>query len=392
MDCEISYAPARQTRHNVKRAIRQAFDGVSDPDPLPKADFGYVLVGPNRPRHLSKLADPVESPVDRVGDPCVRKGGAMSDEVLSPSAMALYERLITAATMPVDASTLDDPAVQELLQAGFAETTGNPPTELVPIPPVTAFERVLTDLQAEFLDQQRQLLEAYTYLDGLQQRFLETQPASDADSLAQIRPEAGAFAEEVAALTASAKTEIWCWNIKLEHPDGADLRVRTVYDTAFLQREDGATVLRHARAAGEELRIADELASSMLIVDETAVALPLASAAGGAVVVRSPLVINAMREFFEMIWQRSVPWIDRESASETLTSMQRQVVALMAVGHSDEEIAGHLGVSLRTVRRHVGEIMEFLQATTRFAAGIAAARAGLLDDATLPALDVEPQA
>ncbi len=311
----------------------------------------------------------------------------MSDDVLSPSAMALYERLITTATMPIEPSTLDDPAVQELLRTGFAEIAGDSETELVPIPPVTAFERVLTDLQAEFLDQQRQLLEAYTYLDGLQQRFLETQPASDADSLARIRPDPGAFAEEVAELTASAESEIWCWNIKLEHSDDANLRIRTVYDTAFLQREDGSAVLREARAAGEELRIADELASSMLIVDEAAVALPLASTSGGAVVVRSPLVVNAMREFFEMIWQRSVPWIDRENASENVTAIQRQVVALMAVGHSDEEIAGHLGVSLRTVRRYVSEIMEFLQASTRFAAGIAAARAGLLDDTTLPVID-----
>jgi DNA-binding CsgD family transcriptional regulator len=386
VDREVPYTPAGQTRHNVKRAIGQAFDHVSDPGPLPKADFGYVPSGANHPRHLSKLADSVgQVSAESVDHLCVHEGELMSDDVLSPSAMALYERLITTATMPIEPGTLDDPAVQELLRTGFAELAGDSQTELVPIPPVTAFERVLTDLQAEFLDQQRQLLEAYTYLDGLQQRFLETQPASDADSLARIRPDAGAFAEEVAELTASAKSEIWCWNIKLEHSDDANLRVRTVYDTAFLQREDGSAVLREARAAGEELRIADELASSMLIVDETAVALPLASTSGGAVVVRSPLVVNAMREFFEMIWQRSVPWIDRENASENVTAMQRQVVALMAVGHSDEEIAGHLGVSLRTVRRHVGEIMEFLQASTRFAAGIAAARAGLLDDTPLPA-------
>lgn len=321
----------------------------------------------------------------------------MTDEVLSASAMTLYERLITAAALPIgaDGVTLDDPAVTELIEAGFANLDGEPHAQLVPVAPVTAFERVLTDLQAEFLDQQRQLLDAYTYLDGLQERFLETQPASDADELAEIRSDAGAFVEAIAQLSAAAQTEIMCWNVALQQlPDDrpqADKapRTRTVYDTAFLQREGGANVLRPARAAGEELRIADELPSSMLIVDCTAVVLPLATASAGALVIRSPLVVNAMCEFFEMIWQRSVPWIDRDSAVEVLTPVQHQVVALMAVGHSDEEIASHLGVSLRTVRRHVADVMERLEAGTRFAAGIAAARAGLLDDTNFPAVDAQ---
>lgn len=316
----------------------------------------------------------------------------MTDEILSASAMALYERLITAAVLPLgaDGVTRDDPAVTELLEAGFAQLDGDPPAQLLPVAPVTAFERVLTNLQAEFLDQQRQLLDAYTYLDGLQERFLETQPASDADELAEIRSDPGAFVEAIGRHTTAAETEILCWNIALQQfrngpdADGRAVRTRTVYDTAFLQREGGAKVLRTARAAGEELRIADDLPSSMLIVDTTAVVLPLAAAATGALVIRSPLVVNAMREFFEMIWQRSVPWIDRDSAAEVLTPVQHQVVALMAVGHSDEEIATHLGISLRTVRRHVADVMERLQASTRFAAGIAAARAGLLEDADLP--------
>jgi DNA-binding CsgD family transcriptional regulator len=318
----------------------------------------------------------------------------VTDEVLSASAMTLYERLITAAVLPIgpDGAMLDDPAVAELIEAGFAHVDDN---QLLPVAPVTAFERVLTDLQAEFLDQQRQLLDAYTYLDGLQERFLETQPASDADELAEIRSETGAFVEAVAQLSATAEAEIMCWNIALQQfsddrPTPArPAHTRTVYDTAFLQREGGANVLRRARAAGEEFRIADDLPSSMLIIDSAAVVLPLEAASTGALVIRSPLVVNAMREFFEMIWQRSVPWIDRDSAAEVLTPVQHQVVALMAVGHSDEEIAGHLGVSLRTVRRHVADVMDRLQAGTRFAAGIAAARAGLLDDTNFPVGDSE---
>ena len=323
----------------------------------------------------------------------------MTDAALSASAMALYERLVAATALPMDAgeSGFGDPAVQELLRAGFAEMSEEPPARLLPVAPVAAFERVLNRLQAEFFDRQRQLLDTYTYLDNLQQRFLETQPESDAESLVEIQPDRP-FVDTVAHLVASAESQLFCWNIALqqlrlgqqnvdgERVAGTGIRTKTVCDTAFLHQEGGATLLRRARAAGEELRIADELASAMLIIDSTAVALPLTAGSTGALVIRSPLVVNAMQKFFDLTWQRSVPWIDRESAGVLLTPIQRQVVALMAIGHSDEEVADHLGISLRTVRRHVAEVMESLGADTRFAAGIAAARAGLLDDAALPRL------
>lgn len=356
-----------------------------------------------RPRYRAARTRPCElsSPYD---------GGLMADDVLSARAMALYERLITATALPLVGGDLDpdDTAVHELLESGFAKVTPGEPRQLLPVAPVEAFERVLTRLQAQFSARQRELADAYSYLDGLQQRFLDSQPTSDADALADIRADDGAYPKLTGELARGARSEVLCWNLALQDllvahrpastggsgragdasAASADFRARTVYDTAFLQREGGSAVLRRARAAGEELRIADELPSSMLIVDTSAVVLPLSGGAAGALLIRSELVVNAMREFFELMWQRCVPWVDREADGEILTPVQRQIVALMAVGHSDEEIAGHLGVSLRTVRRHVSDVMERLHAGTRFAAGIAAAQAGLLEDADLSDTDV----
>ncbi|MGH8891486.1 MAG: hypothetical protein ACRDV3_17200 [Acidothermaceae bacterium] len=317
----------------------------------------------------------------------------MSGKVLSSSGLALYERLVTAAGLPVGdgALGLTDPLLGELIDNGFAELTPDR-TSLLPVAPVAAFERLLADLQTEFLDQQKQLLDAYSYLDGLQQRFVERQPASDVDALADVRSEAGAFDQTAKQIISEAASEVLCWNIALQQLGGPvagpvaprALRVRTVYDTAFLHRQGGVVALRRARSAGEELRIADEVTTNLVIVDASVVVLPLGTAPKGALLIRSPLVVEAMRQFFDLVWQRSVPWIDRESADEGLAPIQRQIVALMAVGHSDDAVAEHLGLSVRTVRRQVAEVMERLGADTRFAAGIAAARAGFLDDAELP--------
>ena len=50
----------------------------------------------------------------------------------------------------------------------------------------------------------------------------------------------------------------------------------------------------------------------------------------------------------------------------------------MAAGVTDEAAANRLGVSLRTVRRRVADLMERLDASSRFEAGLKAGRRGWL--------------
>jgi DNA-binding CsgD family transcriptional regulator len=53
-----------------------------------------------------------------------------------------------------------------------------------------------------------------------------------------------------------------------------------------------------------------------------------------------------------------------------LSSRQRQVMALLAKDANDETIASTLGVSVRTVRSDIAEVMRILGVRSRFAAGI----------------------
>ena len=54
------------------------------------------------------------------------------------------------------------------------------------------------------------------------------------------------------------------------------------------------------------------------------------------------------------------------------------VLELLMLGSKDESISRQLGISLRTVRRRVAELMDELGAGTRFQAGVESARRGLL--------------
>ena len=63
-----------------------------------------------------------------------------------------------------------------------------------------------------------------------------------------------------------------------------------------------------------------------------------------------------------------------------LTSREREVLRLLALGHTNQEIAEALIVSVRTVESHRAHVMTKLRVTTRAGLVRAALEAGLLDE------------
>ena len=75
--------------------------------------------------------------------------------------------------------------------------------------------------------------------------------------------------------------------------------------------------------------------------------------------------------------------VNRAAVPASLTDRELDVVALMAEGHCNDEIAGLLAINSHTVRTHVQNLLAKLQVTSRFAAVAEAQRAGLIG-ASLP--------
>lgn len=69
------------------------------------------------------------------------------------------------------------------------------------------------------------------------------------------------------------------------------------------------------------------------------------------------------------------PWVQSRIFPE-LTAREAEVLALMAQGRTNEEIAEQLVVSLKTVRNHVSNIFSKLQVTDRTQAALRAREAG----------------
>ncbi len=112
---------------------------------------------------------------------------------------------------------------------------------------------------------------------------------------------------------------------------------------------------------------------NMKIVDRSYVMLQgpdLPDGGETVMAVRTSACLNAAWRYWEVVRRHALPageWVD---SLTDLTPRQRQVVALMATGITDDAIAAALGVSVRTVRTDVAALLDVLGVRTRFAAGV----------------------
>ena len=133
--------------------------------------------------------------------------------------------------------------------------------------------------------------------------------------------------------------------------------------------------------AGAHVRCIGMLPSRMQIYDRQCALLPLdpKDPQAGVSIVRDPSVLSFLAQLFEHCWAQSIPYPEEERPTgDGPTATERQVLLLMASGKTNEEIAGRLGISQRSVSRTVAQLMERLQAANRFQAGVRATQLGWL--------------
>ncbi|MFI9324848.1 LuxR C-terminal-related transcriptional regulator [Kitasatospora aureofaciens] len=139
---------------------------------------------------------------------------------------------------------------------------------------------------------------------------------------------------------------------------------------------------RSMSAAGAQLRTAPALPHRLLLVDRATALVPLdpAAPARSAVLVTTPGIVTAMAELFDRIWTDATP-LDQAPAIERatgITATERELLKILSTGLTDEAAAKRLGVSVRTVKRRMEELMRRLEAGSRFEAGLRAGQHGWL--------------
>jgi PAS domain S-box-containing protein len=82
---------------------------------------------------------------------------------------------------------------------------------------------------------------------------------------------------------------------------------------------------------------------------------------------------------YQNVQPETEPAKEADSPSEGLTFREREVLALLAKGHTTREIAQRLVISPNTVRNHIQQILHKLQVHTRLEAVAHALKHGLVD-------------
>ena len=324
--------------------------------------------------------------------------GELFEGLVPAEVIEAYDRLLaTNGCAKDEAESLvgDRGLVAALTGWGMAHVQPHGPVDpawLRPASPDVALQGVLAGHQHRLARDQELLLDGHRRLAEAQSRFGVGVNGRFPAHLVSVVSDRAEIGELSASLVNTARKD-WMSleNTQTEMPltpdfaqpplavAGGMVRCRSIYSVAAVNSPVARQIIETCAEAGEEARVLPAVPMKMKLADYTTAMLPLTPAGtGAALVVRAPVIIRALREYFELLWERATPLKAPRPAAggEGPTATQQRVLELMARGLTDETIAEMLKISVTTVRRHIAAIMKRLDVTSRFAAGAAAQRRG----------------
>lgn len=327
----------------------------------------------------------------------VPQAGAFESLGLSPDQAALYTAVLRLhrATLAELAEAVDRPAddvidaLDALVRLGAVNRRQE---EFLARHPAAAIGQLVAERLDRMARETRQIDEALAAAGRLAHHYdagrdwrsgrFSVEPMSGADELCEsvIGLALQAPPAELVMAVPDRRTMIrfaegYCDQWIQAAADGI-LRVRMVVTLDAVSVPAVREVSARFSAAGAELRALDTVPSWFFALGDGAAGLPaewgvpLPEHSYNCYLVHAPAAVGALRALFDELWFRAAPI----SPPSTVV----QVLRLAAQGLSDDAIARHIGVSVRTVRARFAEALADLGAQSRFQAGVEAARRGWL--------------
>jgi sugar-specific transcriptional regulator TrmB/DNA-binding CsgD family transcriptional regulator len=281
-------------------------------------------------------------------------------------------------------------ALEKLVAAGLVRRLASPDQEFVVAPPEYAIEVLI----AERMSALQAVRESSAELAARVRRVTQE---TDPTELVEVVSGEGSVRQLFLQVIKSAREEIavfdrppYASNVdeamseqaERLHTDG--LRLRTVFDRSLLDEPDHVERIMQGVRAGEQARLA-RVPLKLAVIDNEWAMLPLLHAQGrvpeAVVIVRRSVLLDSLIALFESVWEHAVeiklgPDHERLLPTESSEAELLQLVHLLAAGMTETAIARHLGLSERTVRRRVKDLMDELGVDSRFVAGVRAVQRG----------------
>jgi len=138
---------------------------------------------------------------------------------------------------------------------------------------------------------------------------------------------------------------------------------------------DNREYLRELTGHGAQVRVMDASMERLTAYDQRVAVVPEdpADAASGALVIRLSGLVSQMTLLFEQVWTGAEePRLADADHGEPLSDEDREVLAMLTLVNKDDVAAKKIGISVRTFRRRVAELMNRLGASNRFQAALLA--------------------
>ncbi|MEV7776664.1 hypothetical protein [Kitasatospora sp. NPDC088351] len=146
--------------------------------------------------------------------------------------------------------------------------------------------------------------------------------------------------------------------------------IRTIYQPSARYSSPTLEYVETMTHEGSQVRTLDEPFNVMIVIDRKVAIIPASDDMTVAAFVRDDAVVSYLVHTFEALWERAIPFPgSREVPPQVLSSLRRQIVRLMVQGIGHRVIARNLGLSERTLARHIAEMREDHGVDTLFQLG-----------------------
>jgi DNA-binding NarL/FixJ family response regulator len=313
---------------------------------------------------------------------------------LAPIHSEVYHDLVThpRSTVADLASRLGSPpsrvrkALQRLLDVGLASRLVGTRNTFVAAPPEVAVDALIAR-QTQQLEQLRHSAHE------LALRVRAQLPPAEPTELIQLIEGPEAVSHHLARLQHQAREEVLIIdsppylygkpvpNLEEMQALARGVRYRSIYDATALQEGDHLAQMMQCVAAGEDARTRPSVRMKMIIADRRLALVPVSFSAAETrtrILVHASPLLDALVLCFEFLWQQSTPLGATTAAAQSVSEQDVKLLTMLAGGYKDRAVARALGVTERTVGRRIQELMTQLNASTRFQAGLQAARKGWL--------------
>ncbi|MBW3356959.1 LuxR family transcriptional regulator [Streptomyces microflavus] len=301
-------------------------------------------------------------------------------------------------------------SVDRLLELSLLRPLGG---TLVPAKPSLALRTLLQQRQAEIMSKQQEFADIKDAVDQLAEEYEVAQPSTSHSGWERLESQAAVLArmERLAG-----RATVGCMSLlPAETVEEEALLARRPLDQHMLERGlsvwnihlesvyNDRAALGYARwlaRDGGRVGTVPTLPMWLVVYDRTTALVPIdpRNPAAGAVQVSGAGFLAGLVALFERLCEtmRPLDSLCGGDAQDRPTPMEKEILRLMGQGLTDDAVRKKLGVGLRTARRMIADLMERLDARSRFEAGANAVDRGWLrpcacaDDRPLPSRETQP--